>query len=488
MTTDPHEAAIEEIVDGAHWPDDLALSAIELSIVGYLNTGQISALDSFLRYLWRYSWSLEDVDEECLKGFGSLSRLERLARPLAIVEPSLGGTLRQALKTLRSKRWSALAKIESCVDHKERSCSLPEHEWPASWQDTMAALRKRSEVTQYRIPTGGGKVYAASVLRTMAGTVGQLAFSTRTEGDAPPSVAGVDALITAMMDRKVRAATLAIRLKEALAFARELCADEDVLERLRTLRNAASRRSERERKRKEEVLLHFEHSLGDIFLRAEELAKTAAEAPTFSDLAFHCRMDAAIIGLSCNAPLRAGDLLDLRIGIELVRSDARWRLTLVQEKNKVPYGGWIWPKVGSLIDGLVLDGHDHAALGQRLEALAGRYLFSPDGGRSHVARGWPSAVWRRHFGVGEHYIRSLWCTYYAEKDPENAWAASALLGHGSERTRRHYEVNVRRTKSIAAMQEVMEEYLAVDTADRDKSRLSKRRAGAPTWPSAGRNE
>src|SRR3546814_1587931 len=44
-------------------PDDLALSAIELSIVGYLNTGQISALDSFLRYLWRYSRSEEHTSE-----------------------------------------------------------------------------------------------------------------------------------------------------------------------------------------------------------------------------------------------------------------------------------------------------------------------------------------------------------------------------------------------------------------------------------------
>jgi hypothetical protein len=450
--------SVEEILGGPLWTDELALAVLEHLQIGRLTLAELRLVHRFLLHLELRGKTLPQTKGEDLAGFGPLWRVEDLARALSVLAPEVAVLARPVLKELRSEKWQKEKAARKPVTRKSRRhLSLPQEDWPAAWRAALERLKARAEAgTGSRFAGYDGPIYAVSIVNSLAYGVGQLARSNRDLGlgDAV-SVEAVDLLLRALKARGNRPNTKLLRTKELLIFAREFGTGEDVLNFLRQLKEGFRREAKLERTRKEEVLQEFPHTLGDIYLTAMNLLEQANEMPAHQDAAFHARMDSALIGLSCNAPLRCSDLHRLRIGREIVRDEQGWRLRLEQKKNQQRYHLLVWPEVAEMLDALLLDGRSPEALGQRLKELDGCYLFSWDGGSTPVDDLWPTKVWIRHFGVGEHYVRSLWCSYYAEEDPDNAWAASALVGHGSERTRQAYDVNVQLRKSISTVQSLI---------------------------------
>ncbi|NIA70355.1 hypothetical protein HBA54_17250 [Pelagibius litoralis] len=454
--------SVEEVLGSPLWADELAFAALEHLQAGKLTLAQLRLLHRFLLHLEQRGKILVQTGHQDLADFGPLWRVEGLAKALSMLAPEVAALARPALKELRAEKWRKEKAVRKPVIRKSRRrLSLPPEAWPAAWRIALRTLEARAaEAKGDEIGHDDGPVYAISIVRSLTNIVGQLAKSNRDHGLGDVvSVGAVDVLLRSFRARETRPTTKLARTKELLVFAAELGAREDVLIFLRQLREGFEREAKLNRTRKEDVLLSFPYDLGDIYLKAMDLLAQAGETPAHQDAAFHARMDAALIGLSCNAPLRCGDLHRLRIGREIVRQEQSWRLRLEQKKNQQCYGVSAWPEVAEMLDALILDGRSPVALSQRLKELEGRYLFSWDGGLAAVDGQWPSKVWRRHFGVGEHYVRSLWCSYYAEEDPDNAWAASALVGHGSELTRQAYEVNVQRRKSMSTVQSLIQQLL-----------------------------
>jgi integrase len=257
------------------------------------------------------------------------------------------------------------------------------------------------------------------------------------------------------------------RLKELLAFGRVIAAEAGVLDHVRTLKNGFVRQAAAGPKRKQEVIRERAPTLTEAYGRAEALHEAAAALPAHLVTAGRHRREAALLALSVNAPLRIADLHRLRLGVEIVRDAEGWRMSLRQSKTGVAYAqDRLWDLTGACLDALVLGGQPASWLGRQLDALEDSFLFSRDGGRTPLAIAWPSQVWQRHFGVSEHIVRTLWATAFAERDAENApWAAPALLGHGSGRSRKHYEVGVRRGSSVRAVQAAIEAMLADESED-----------------------
>ena len=452
---------VDAMVGSAHWPDELALDAAELHRAGAIAESEVRLVDMFLRHLRARGAAIAEVAAADFQTFGSLSQIERLVRALGKLDPALARAARPALCDLRSARWARRKPPEDAPDVRQtaRTLSLPDDAWPAAWRRAVERLRRRAASVRTNVVAAeDGAVHSAHVVGNLANTVGQLAALHREHdlGDRI-SLETVDLFVDAMARRQLRPATKALRLKELTIFAREVGADCDVERYVKPLINAFARETDRTRSRKEQTLLQLGLSLGDIFERARELHRLAAEAPSHHDTALHARLDAALIGLSVNAPLRCGDLHRLRVGVELVRDAEGWRLAVEQRKTGQSYRlDRLWDEVGGFLDALVLDGRDASALRERLAVLDGCGLFSVDDGVTAVDVGWPTKVWRRHFGVGAHIVRSLWATYYAETDPTQAWMASALLGHRGACSRKAYEVEVRRTRAVAVTQAMID--------------------------------
>jgi integrase len=269
----------------------------------------------------------------------------------------------------------------------------------------------------------------------------------------------VDAWIGRMAGRGVRHRSITTWLESAHRFGRVLGADTDVLGYIRRKADAHDRRARRQRSRKEERYMALEIGIGDVFARARELHERAETGPEHLVSTRRDRLEAALIALSVASPLRCGDLHSLRIGVDIERRAGSWSIDTVQAKTKQPYHvPELWSAVGAILDALILDGRPPDQLRARLDARHGTALFSwADEGNTPVHPGWPSDIWRRHFGVGVHMVRTMWGSYYVDHEPARAWAATAMLGHASAASRNAYEIRARRAQAVSAVQGLIAE-------------------------------
>jgi len=453
---------VTRLLDGVHWPDGFALAAFAAVSDGRLDPPAVRRLDEFLRHVAARGSDPATPTASDWRTWGSLSQIERTCRALGAVAPAATQTARPVLRELRSAKWRQRQSAPSrrSAAGPARRVSFPETAWPRAWRRAVHRLRRRTTARQRNLVTAdAGEVVSPKVLRSLTNTVAELA-RVAADADLGDAVSHelIDRWIAGLDARGVRAVTKAIRLKEVRIFAAEIGADPAVVDYVRGLAAAFAQEANRHRSRKEATVLALDAGLGEVFERARTCRQRAAEIPPWRDAALHARLDAALLGLSVNAPLRCGDLHRLRIGRELERTTEGWRLAIDQEKTGAPYEmRRLWPEVGEMLDCLVLGGRDELHLWPRLEALSGRALFAWDDNHAEpVDDGWPTKVWRRHLGVGAHTVRSLWATHYAEEAPAESWATSDLLGHGSGRTREAYEVRVRRQRGVGRTQELIE--------------------------------
>ena len=452
---------LTEHLEGPHWPDGLALNAFAALADGRLDGPGLRRADRFLHHVALRNGDPSAPTAEDWRAWGSCSRIEKTCRVLEEIGPETTHAARPVLRELRRAKWrQAHPRRSGAAAGPARRVSLPETEWPRAWRRAVRRLRRGATARQRNIVSpDAGEVVSPKVLANLVNTVAELA---RVAADADLgediSHALIDRWIARLDDRGVRDVTKAIRLKEIRVFAGELGADATVVEEVRRLATAFAQEANRHRTRKERRFLALDFGVGEVFERARACRLRAAEIPPWREEAVHARLDAALLGLSVNAPLRCGDLHRVRIGHELERTSEGWRFAIRQEKTGDSYEmRRLWPEVGEMLDAVVLGGRDETHLWTRLNVLEGRALFAWDDDHTEpVDEGWPTKVWRRHVGVGIHMVRSLWATHYADENPHESWAASDLLGHGSGRTREAYEVRVRRDRAVAQTQDLIE--------------------------------
>jgi hypothetical protein len=130
------------------------------------------------------------------------------------------------------------------------------------------------------------------------------------------------------------------------------------------------------------------------------------------------------------------------------RDDRQWSLRTVLSKTGSLYDpGAMWQELTPFLDALVLDGRPKTMLAERFRLLRGRPIFSFND-VTGCGRTWPTKVWRRHIGVGEHMVRALWHQLMHEEAADEQWIALALCGQSSPRTAEHYVVKGARIRAV----------------------------------------
>lgn len=452
---------VEEVVEG--WPCGRAFDVLDLHREGRLTVRDVRRLDYWQRHLEARGSSFDEPVAEDFRTFGSCTRLRALAGSLAEIDGRLSLPARDVIseKELAKRgREERRGRGRCRGDGPAPSLSLPEASWPAPWRRAMRRLRDRADGDDLDLDDDGPELAGGS-LAAMAKAVGQLARIVVDESRQPIlSLDLVDGWRRELASRGLAESSKATWLELAALLGRELGADDEVVSGV-LARAEAHRRRGRGRSRKEQRFLDLDLGIGDVFERARELHERALRTPPHQWSSVRDRLEAGVIALSVAAPLRCGDLQDLRIGRDVVRTEADgWWIETGQEKTGVDYeSAALWEEVGAILDDLVVRGSGED-VATRVEARRGTPLFAwGDDGSMPVHREWPSVVWRKHFGVGVHMVRTLWASHYADHDPARSWAATALLGHTSERTRRHYEIRARRTQAVATCQDIIEDIL-----------------------------
>jgi len=456
MTDGRRAPPIERVVNA--WPDELALDVLDLNREGNLSEAQIRLIDRWRRQLRAGGRDLQDATEDDWRAWGSNARMRALASALSALDPALARVARRPLtERQRAERGHTGDGGQCGPSGRTRTVSIPEDAWPSAWRRAIDRMRQRA-ATDDLDDLDDGTPFSTNTLRATVKAVGQLARVVEEEDRTPVmTIDLVDAWIGRMAGRGVRHRSITTWLESAHRFGRALGADTDVLGYIRRKANAHDRRARRQRSRKEQTYLDLGLGIGDVFARARELHERAEAGPEHLVSTRRDRLEAALIALSVASPLRCGDFPDLRIGVDIERRAGSWSIDTVQAKTKQPYHvPELWSAVGEIIDALILDGRDPSALDVRVQARDGAHLFTwADDGSEPVADWWPSAVWKRHFGVGIHMIRSMWASHYIDHDPARSWAATAMLGHASPASRRPYEIRARRAAAVATAQDVL---------------------------------
>jgi len=438
---------VETLLANRHWRREAAETAFIAWREGRLDDEQLRLLDRWLAF--RAARGITTPTIEDFLAFGPLEMLEALGRALAHLQPAGVTALRLAKRRLRSERWQrAKATMSASMSTPpRRRVAVETAELPLAWRRQLDRLHEAAAARDDDIVSlDETPAYAGAVLRSIEHTLAALARSAGNAGlPVELSVETINALLAELEARGRRPATKAARCKELHVFGLVTGADRAVLDRAREARNAFARQAARTRKRKEIWLQQHDVTIGDVFARAEDLAAEARELPAGGTQALRRRMDAALLALALNAPLRCGDLHGVVLGRTLVRDAEGWRLALATRKTGLRYeSDHLWPEVGDILDAYLLDGAPAEQLRRRVAARDGTPFFSFDDGTTGVAIRWPSQVWRRHFGTGEHIVRTLWHQLCYLTEPDKVWMALALCGQASERTAQEYRLKAGR--------------------------------------------
>lgn len=395
---------------------------------------------------------------ETFMAFGSKSRLERLMAPLQSAYPDWAPELREALRVRSAERWQKERKnIERGIPGNKSKISVPLEQIPKTWRHAIKEMEAaRNQVDRGILTLDDRAPPSAKVIAKLKSTARQLVFAANEVGIKPAlDMPCVRAFLVASKGRKTKPVTRGIRLKELMTLGRWIDEDEheDILNAMRRKKSQLIRLAKRQRKHKEDWLIQNPSEVVDCWMIAEDLLQEAMSMPSGSLARLDLALDALAIALAVNVPLRIGDLHRIQIGVHLIRSFDMdtWTVDLRCEKKGNEYVAELWPELTPFLDAVVLAGRSHGALAARVRELDGQYLFAKS--CKKLGEGWISTAWRRHIGIGEHIVRTLW--HEEALDDEDTWMALVLCGQeGGGRTARDYQVKQqkrqkgRRAKSL----------------------------------------
>jgi hypothetical protein len=113
----------------------------------------------------------------------------------------------------------------------------------------------------------------------------------------------------------------------------------------------------------------------------------------------------------------------------------RYAVDIETHKEGEPLRGRLHPLLAPFLDALVLQGVDPVHLEvMRARACEGQLaVFRNINGRI-LSTGYPSTVWRQHFGTGAHIVRTRVHSEFARFGPEAVEAGIALTAHKDPRS------------------------------------------------------
>jgi len=377
--------------------------------------------------------------------FGSISTLERLRTVLSGVDERSASAIRPALRELRSKKWRRVKPTpEISQTRKPRTkamLSVPEAELPSLWRKRIREMRRLRDVQdQGLLDLDDRQPPATSVIRNLVSTLRQLAKSCANR--QLPAAMTKDAVTAWREDchgRSMKPVSMAARLKELWIFADWCDEDDDMLEHLHRMRGRYLRAATGDMKLKDAWALENPVNIGDVWVRAEDLLAASHGEMAGSAARAQAILDAACLALSVVCPLRCGDLHRIRFGTHLRRHATGWSLRITTSKTETEYDRpSLWPELTPFLDALVMLDTAQADLWRAYDEKSGQPIFSHDFGETEPYVAWPSRCWRRHFGTGEHIVRSLWHSMMFESETDEQWIALALCGQGNGRTAQAY--------------------------------------------------
>tara|TARA_R110002124_G_scaffold287334_2_gene473174 strand:+ start:831 stop:2003 length:1173 start_codon:yes stop_codon:yes gene_type:complete len=364
--------------------------------------------------------------------------------PLQAAHPSWAPELREALRVRYAERWQQEREgVEPRIPGKKPVLSVPIEQIPKTWRLAIKEMEAaRAQVDRGIMTLDDRTPPSAKVIANLKRTARQLVFAA-IEADCKPALdmPCVRAFLAASKIRGTKPITRCSRLKELMVLACWLDEGDhaDIFNAMRRKKNQLARLAQRQRKHKEEWLIHNPTEILDCWMLSEELLQEAMSMPSGCIARLDLALDALAIALAVNIPLRIGDLHRFQIGVHLSRSIERdtWTVDLRTAKTGSDYVAELWPELTPFLDAVVLVGRSEGSLGTRLRELNGQYLFAKYGRK--LGAGWVSTAWRRHIGTGEHIVRTLW--HEEALDDADTWIALVLCGQeGGGETARHYQV------------------------------------------------
>lgn len=393
-------------------------------------------------------------ETEDFVAFGSISRVEALRTTLNLIEPGATGPVRKALKRMRSEKWRETHPVpETAENRKTRRApkiSVPEKELPGVWKRALRDMRHlQTNTTSGLIVLDDRKPPAPKVVQNIASTLRCLAWTCIENGfPVELTIETVDLYRAARHAAGNKHRSIALRLKELKLFAQWCELDEALTSRIGRLQRRYSTAGANETKEKDVWASENDLCVGQVWEKAEALLRQADRSPRGTARRAYLVQDAACIALSVVCPLRCGDLHRIRLGDELARSAEGWSLHMETAKTGAVYDrGLLWPELTPFLDAVVTLDSPETDFWSAYDRRSGSFLFSWDFGDTAYSVAWPTRCWERHFGIGEHFVRSLWHSMMFESEDDDQWIALALCGQDSARTAQEYILQGKRKRA-----------------------------------------
>lgn len=337
-----------------------------------------------------------------------------------------------------SNEW--YARRPKSQTNRQNRVAPPTRSWPSTWQAMAPALDAAP------IKESSKRRYRASIDRCAAlvrSGIGSSDFGFLTAADlADRFVFNPNAAL------RVKPLTAAGYIDGLIALGRYGGIDPAHLTPMRLITEELRDQAALMPKSKEERIaaLMERGGFGYVADRIGFLRDRAKDLPPHSAASRRALQAAMVCGVIMNKPPRKGDMVQWRIGQEIVRlSDGVWQAAWAQEKTgRRTEAGDLWSEIGEVLDDWILGGRPARVIQIRYHELEGRNLLSLSYDPAY--RNLPSALTQMALGVPSHDLRTVAADYMRQNDPEHAAdVISAHLGHGSCRTGEAY-----RSESSAA--------------------------------------
>jgi len=132
------------------------------------------------------------------------------------------------------------------------------------------------------------------------------------------------------------------------------------------------------------------------------------------------------------------DITELIVGVSMQRTDEQWILDYRTLKTGAEIRFPIDRRITKLLDQAVLFSTNDQYFADLYQNRIGTPFFVKNMHFERLSKGWPSKRTAILLGCGTHIARTLWFETEFERNAGNLGAATAICGHRSQSTAKHY--------------------------------------------------
>ena len=389
----------------------------------------------------------EDLIDSVDPGNSSQIYQARLSRALSLLLPGTPLAARAARVAMRRKQsWTQSRNRPKQGRTYVATKTVAEVELPLAWRNALSDMRLGLGSKHSRAP-------AKAIIATIAMKLRQLAKSATNRGlTVELSLEALAALHADMNARGVLSSTKRATTSALAQFAKYMGAAVEIQAELCRLTAYHDGQAVLAPKRKEKIIAEVDVSPGTVLAKAKELLEEAA-CTRNPRSALTRRNEAFSLAFFMLLPQRLNDTR-LVFGEQLTWDGERWHFRLVTSKTHQLIEGRVDEYLTPYIDALILDGLDPAYLAMaRSDCLSRKRPALVTRSGECVGYNYVSDQWRKHFGIGEHIVRTeIHETFATAWGAEGTELALAACGQRSARTAQHYHTERIHKARLKAMQ------------------------------------